>query len=238
MDVAGTAVGVVSLGIQVCKGLVDYYQSWKNCSKDIARMVHSAERLLVDLSNIEDAIKAETDRSGPGPMTDAVTANVESCKEAIDALKAELDKFKQFKPPKDLKTKIKSKARAFFYPFREGTMRDLEALISHARDALSPAISGVQLKATGRIQDETKEIHELLTLMNLRAERGGIRSWIQGLDPNDDLYTAREKWQPGTGEWFTRSNDFLKWSSKANSFLWLYGFGTTKTPSPCGRGKY
>jgi len=29
MDVAGSAVGIVSLGIQVCQGLLDYYDSWK-----------------------------------------------------------------------------------------------------------------------------------------------------------------------------------------------------------------
>ena len=32
---AGSAVGIVSLGIQVCQGLLDYYHSWKSYRTDI-----------------------------------------------------------------------------------------------------------------------------------------------------------------------------------------------------------
>ena len=228
MDVAGTAVGVVSLGIKVCKGLIDYYQSYRNCRKDIAQMLSSVESLLGVLRNIEDVVTAETRRSGPGPFTDSVAAQILRCKKAIDNLSAELEKFKDSEQPKNLKAQIKSKARAFLYPFKEGTMRDLEVLVSLAQDALNPAIGALNLKATDRTQHELEDIHKLLLEKNLRAERGGVRSWMAGVDPNNDLYSAREKWEPGTGEWFVRGKPFSNWKSNANSLLWLHGFGTVQ----------
>jgi hypothetical protein len=35
MAVAGSAVGIASLGIQVCQGLLSYYNSWEGFTTDI-----------------------------------------------------------------------------------------------------------------------------------------------------------------------------------------------------------
>lgn len=41
----GTALGVVSLGIQVCQGITWYYGEWKDCPEDVAGVAKSAESL-------------------------------------------------------------------------------------------------------------------------------------------------------------------------------------------------
>jgi hypothetical protein len=46
MEVAGTAVGIASLGIQVCQGLLSYYDSWKSYDSDIS----STYNTISDLS--------------------------------------------------------------------------------------------------------------------------------------------------------------------------------------------
>lgn len=45
MDAAGAAVGIASLGIQVCEDLVRYYNNWKECGQDIAETARCVESL-------------------------------------------------------------------------------------------------------------------------------------------------------------------------------------------------
>ena len=35
LSIAGTGVGIASLGIQVCQSLLDYYHDWKDYDQDI-----------------------------------------------------------------------------------------------------------------------------------------------------------------------------------------------------------
>lgn len=44
----GTAVGVISLGIQVLEGIVDYYSAYKDYGDDIASLCTSSVALLPD----------------------------------------------------------------------------------------------------------------------------------------------------------------------------------------------
>jgi hypothetical protein len=36
MEAVGTAVGIASLGIQVCQGLLSYYSDWKDYNSDVS----------------------------------------------------------------------------------------------------------------------------------------------------------------------------------------------------------
>ena len=45
MDVAGSAVGIASLGIQICQGLLSYYDDWKGYHSDISSTYESIDDL-------------------------------------------------------------------------------------------------------------------------------------------------------------------------------------------------
>jgi len=45
MDAAGSAVGIASLGIQICQGLLSYHDRWEDYKADIA----SARDSITDL---------------------------------------------------------------------------------------------------------------------------------------------------------------------------------------------
>lgn len=45
MDVAGSAVGIASLGIQICQGLLSYYDGWQSHHSDIGRTFNSIDDL-------------------------------------------------------------------------------------------------------------------------------------------------------------------------------------------------
>ena len=64
MDVAGTAVGVASLGIQVCQGLLDYYQACESYDRDIQdaqKWIVNLQRTLLVLSDLLQSSNAKQD---------------------------------------------------------------------------------------------------------------------------------------------------------------------------------
>lgn len=50
-------------------------------------------------------------------------------------------------------------------------------------------------------------------------------SWLSFADPSVNHQAAQNAWEPGTGAWFTRGQDFRNWLDLDQSFLWLHGTG-------------
>lgn len=61
MDVAGTAVGVASLGIQVCQGLRSYYDDWKTYDADISSTYSTITDLSKTLMILKSTLQQEVD---------------------------------------------------------------------------------------------------------------------------------------------------------------------------------
>ena len=55
MEVAGTAVGVAALGIQVCEGLLKYYRDWKDFEDDIREAYDSSPSVVSLLHSWEQS---------------------------------------------------------------------------------------------------------------------------------------------------------------------------------------
>lgn len=56
LGIAGSAVGVASLGLQVCQGLLKYYNNWKDYNEDMAiayRSIETLEETCVSLGDID-----------------------------------------------------------------------------------------------------------------------------------------------------------------------------------------
>jgi hypothetical protein len=53
MDVAGTAVGIASVSIQVCQGLLSYYDAWKSYDSDVSSTYNG----IADLSKTLTILK-------------------------------------------------------------------------------------------------------------------------------------------------------------------------------------
>lgn len=57
-----------------------------------------------------------------------------------------------------------------------------------------------------------------------------IQAWLSAPDPSNNLNKAREQRHQGTGQWFLDSEEYMKWKTDRNSFLWLNGIpGCGKT---------
>tara|TARA_R110002003_G_scaffold106_18_gene8866 strand:+ start:5083 stop:5286 length:204 start_codon:yes stop_codon:yes gene_type:complete len=55
VSVAGTAIGVTSLGIQLCQAIIKYYSRFRSFDDDISGVVKRAEVLGCTLETLESA---------------------------------------------------------------------------------------------------------------------------------------------------------------------------------------
>jgi hypothetical protein len=139
--VAGSAVGVISLGIQVCQGLVQYYGSWKDCRKDIATMCKSAD----NLAEILKALKENVDgKSLAGDVIKNVQSSIAACTSGIQELQDELAKVQEVKGSNVL-SKVHEHGRRLLYPFRESTLLKLREIVSDIRASLVLAMNTLHL---------------------------------------------------------------------------------------------
>ena len=123
VSIAGTAVGVVSLGITVCQGLVSYYASWKDYEVDI-KHTHG---YLEDVSNkLQAAHTVLQTGSFPAEVKQQVESAISICVNHIDTLNTKLAKVRSTKLPVGIRDKVKSNLLRAQYPFKEKTLRKLQ----------------------------------------------------------------------------------------------------------------
>jgi hypothetical protein len=121
-SIAGSAVGVVSLGITVCLGLFQYYSSCQDASSDVKALVTSLEGLIcllqmlqctIDDQHFDSAVRADV-----GPF-------LAECRDAVENLNCKLEKVKIDSPSaagfRRMKEKLGNAHKRINYPFRENT---------------------------------------------------------------------------------------------------------------------
>ena len=161
--VAGSAVGVISLGIQVCQGLLTYYDSWKGCHQDIENTSRSVASLTETLELVSRVVETKT-REGD-PIERQISTIVVRCLTGIEALSEELKRFEKYPQSADIRSKIKSHMRRLYYPFKESTLAKLRDSVQDVRDELVPALSVLQLDHFSSLEEETKNIRISLASM-------------------------------------------------------------------------
>lgn len=94
-SITASAAGLVSLGLTVCSGLLDYYRAWKDQHSDISTMCESIETLDRTFELLDEKVHHPLlDRKS----VDRVTESIISCAAGVQGLKAKLDKIRNTKP--------------------------------------------------------------------------------------------------------------------------------------------
>jgi hypothetical protein len=141
LGVAGSAVGIISLGIQVCQGLIQYYGSWKDAPKDVAQMCESMRNLEETLKVLKVTIK---DKGVATQAETGVQNSIDACTVSINELKDELIKVQVVKGS-SIWSKVHGRGRRLLYPFRESTLLKLKETITDIRENLSLAMDVLHL---------------------------------------------------------------------------------------------
>ncbi|KAF5545134.1 hypothetical protein FMEXI_6185 [Fusarium mexicanum] len=123
LSVAGSAVGIISLGIQVCQGLVSYLQSFKGQDQDIRDSLNDVQTVISILYSLKGVL----------PKVDEISSGTPAIRRCLAESEEKLREFQQFSlklrgtqsPEHDVLGKMDHARRALLYPFREGKLRSL-----------------------------------------------------------------------------------------------------------------
>lgn len=139
LSVAGTAVGVVSLGLQVTGGLIKYHSNFTSYQEDITRITQSSERLCELLECLNDVLtKEEPEHSA---VLEQVHRSVSACKGGLRLLKREVEKNRTIKLPVNTEDKARIIAKRLLYPFKKDTLHGVQVQLYALEDRLSFAVS-------------------------------------------------------------------------------------------------
>lgn len=116
-SVAGGTVGVISLALTVARGLIDYYDAWKDCGEDVRSTFSSLQDLWSTLEILRSKL---TQDRGIENLASHLDKTVISCADAIAKLDKKLREIQRNGRP--------SQFERLRYPFRRGTLGKLQDL--------------------------------------------------------------------------------------------------------------
>lgn len=141
-SIAGSAVGVISLAITTCQGVLSYYNSWDNQDQKISDATGNIERLRSSLSALEEILPRISSSS-------AIAAHVEqcvlSCKEGTSRLERFLEKCHKNPAPLSLIDKFRDCRQKAIFPFRQSSLDSLKEIVRDLEHNLSTALQVLHL---------------------------------------------------------------------------------------------
>lgn len=144
-SVAGSAVGVLSLAITTCQGVLSYYNSWDSQDQNISDAKRKIERLRSSLSALEEVLP----KLSSSPV---IAANVEQsvlcCKEGTVRLEHFLEKCRKNPAPLSLIDKIHDFRKKAIFPFRQSSLDSLREIVRDLEDSLGTALQVLQMYET------------------------------------------------------------------------------------------
>lgn len=138
-SIASGTVGIISLGIQLCKEITTYVDSWRGYDADLENIGRKAESLKVPLEQLHDFVQHTR-------LTDSYTANDISGK--ASELERHLGRLKerliQAKPviSSSLTDKFRNKLKKAAYPVRaRDTLRDIKDDLESVQSIINFALT-------------------------------------------------------------------------------------------------
>lgn len=142
LSVAGSAVGIISLGIQVCQGLIQYADAIRGQQRDVDDGMDEVRSLLAVFKSLEQTIaRIETDSP----------ENAKSLLEHLQQAEAKLRSLEEVltevgipvNTSSSIKGKMKETYRAAIYPMKksklEGARQSVQSLLGILTTALQTA---------------------------------------------------------------------------------------------------
>jgi ankyrin repeat domain-containing protein 50 len=237
MEVASSAVGIASLGIQVCQGLLSYYDSWQGYDQDISNTYNSA----YDLSHILILLRASLENEELDQVKkDRVKHCIQSCDESLQKLSQKCEKLRKHGQPTRARQKAWAELRRGWYPFRASTLVKLQGIVADVRERLKLAVQVLQLEVGTSTQhllrsvaadsrDTAGRTEAIQTQVQLiwdaqhTDQFKKVVGWLSPSDPETNHSAACQRHEPQTGAWLLQYGQYQKWKAGDIRHLWLYG---------------
>lgn len=230
MEVASSAVSIASLGIQVCQGLLSYYNSWKAYKADIATACQSVDDLRQTFELLEGTLHQQGLNSA---RVKRVGECLILCTNGLNDLENTLKEIRTYPAPSRLQEKLRSGFQRLSFPFRESTLVKIREIVGELREHLSLALQVLQLDLSTNsygvlahigadVKDTATNVRDLLTAQQA-YQFHKIVDWLSPPDPWINHRSARQHHEPHTGSWFLQSDRYQGWKGGHTRHLWLYG---------------
>ncbi|KAI5203928.1 hypothetical protein E4T39_03871 [Aureobasidium subglaciale] len=229
----GTAIGVVSLGIQVLQGVIDYYGAYQDYGDDIASLCNSSTALLETLRFLQ--VQLERKDTVSDAFRAQISASVQQCNEGLSKLGNELNKIMGQPIPtnSDLFSKVKHQAanqsRRVSYPFKCSTLAKLREVVQDLRDNLALALQALGLDAAkqhaqtlSKVDLKVDEVITKLETLNKRVVDEEMKRWLDPTSSSPYLQANLRQWSPQSGDWLLHGKPFGDWIEQPGS-MWLTG---------------
>ena len=142
-EVAGTAVGVISLGIQVCQGIISYYEAYKGQDEKAADILQDVSTLSKTLEAMQNCLSKPSLR-----QLDTIAQAEDSiavCASAVKRLEQLLAECRQTAVPTDFKERMQLLTLKVAFPFRQSTIKDLRDTVKGLQANVCSALQALQL---------------------------------------------------------------------------------------------
>lgn len=147
-SVAGSAVGVISLGLTACQGFLAYYGPYKSFHEEIKDVTTQMEALICILKALQNLIAKASILNVPSMAESTQIANstIVSCQSALQRLHKTLDRCYASRRSGILATaELKAHVNRSLYPFRRETLISLIENVSWLRDNLNISLQMLQM---------------------------------------------------------------------------------------------
>ncbi|RAL65362.1 hypothetical protein DID88_000930 [Monilinia fructigena] len=248
MEAIGTIsniAGILSAGIQVCEGLVNYYTAWKGSKKENVEMIKSMKSLLTNFALLKGVLQSP---SFDEAMAITVESNILDCEDSIAELRDELKKAMVCKPSRideddfmarksqynhGFRDKMTEQSRRILYPFRKSTLMRLQESVDHVRGNLVFAMDILNLSTIATTAEKVIDISKQVTtigdsvdaIITKQMDEEGIKilNWLSAIDCHSKQREVLSQRQVGTGEWLFESQEYQDWLDGKGKLLWCSG---------------
>lgn len=126
LSIAGTALGVISLALQVREEIASYCKAWRGAQEDIQDVANKAEGLAVPLRALQEIIQ-NTQLTNPDIAADLLS-KVQILQVGVERVQASVRKcrpdFEAF-AGKGFSDRLRAYRKRSAYPFRKDALRAL-----------------------------------------------------------------------------------------------------------------
>ncbi|KAI9778477.1 MAG: hypothetical protein M1816_004032 [Peltula sp. TS41687] len=240
------AGGLISLGITICKGLLDYYSSFRDAEVNVRQLYDSIEALTKTLVLITRSLQS---RHLSRDVAATIEQNVTSCADGIKRLEKKLKKIKVTPKGEGWKAKAGALGHKILYPFKESTLMKMREISTELRDNLGLTMSVLSIDAATATLCKLDNLDLQAKGVSIRMDdlRGQmsktttdeyflkIHNWLSplaGYFETKQLDTFNFKGrQDGGSHHLIRTDEFRRWMSETGKTLWYTGMqeGTGKT---------
>ncbi|KAI1362921.1 hypothetical protein F5Y08DRAFT_256521 [Xylaria arbuscula] len=236
LSVAGSIAGLITLADAVFRGVYKYYQTASDASKEIkelAKQLQSFAGVLHSLGLLASTLDQNSTHSTfqMGHVSDAT--------KLLGEIQARLNKSIS----KTNGSRIDNVQQSLKWPFTKTRTKELADNLVQQQQIMGLALQADSLGNLVKLLSNAEEVKrklstvqtgvenlQMLTRVEVNAERQRILDFFLKVNPQANLDTSRKLRHPGTGTWLTESPQFQQWIETAGSRMWLSGIpGAGKT---------